>query len=688
VLPQFKIKYSGREFCGGGTITQPAVPPDTEPGTYALPGGANATLPITPGTCTPPVISLTPHDETCIGGSNGWIGATVTGNPIPNATPPYLYNWSNGATTQNPDNLAPGNYTVTVTDRFCTATATANVGSNPQPFSRYIENYNNCAGAANDPFYDPGPPSNTNAKYWQPVLHDMVTDKDNNVIVGGTWWHEVKFTGAGSQFRTAPGIYTGPAGLGIFIAKYNENGGLVFPPIIQDATNYSPIFNYGGFYDLSTDVETDENGIIFAKMDNWTHFNAYDGNTGLLIRSFDFRTAIDPLYSSGQYGGIGQMSYKIIDDNIFFIGSAYSGFPTNQTTLYFFRMSKSQFLNGAANPFIANTAFLPGSSLSDYLTMDVVKSGSDYYTIVCSYQILAMLDQTGNLLNITGTGFNSNTGSVRVSTAIDKINGRIFMTSPEFLQSSLTPTNYSNTLGFSYSIPPPPAPAPAFAPLFVIPNTDIGTFGIAYKNNCLYTASADRIKKFDLTNISNPVSVWGNGIANYQSWPGVLGSGIPCVNGIGLYSRSLSITSDNRLYVTGNKSVYDVTYNGNTDVSHIPGNFILRYCTNSGASFKTDNSETPPTTPEEELAQQLLQDMDIAVYPNPSSGLFNIKCNDDDCDIIYTVYNSLGAKVAQGNFAQKTVVNLKQQPAGIYYFAFKYLNTDNKVVNRKVILDK
>ncbi|HRI61045.1 MAG TPA: SprB repeat-containing protein, partial [Saprospiraceae bacterium] len=55
-------------------------------------------------------------DVTCFGLNNGFshIG------PM-SGTPPYTYIWSNGATTQNVYNLAPGNYSVTVTDAIgCT----------------------------------------------------------------------------------------------------------------------------------------------------------------------------------------------------------------------------------------------------------------------------------------------------------------------------------------------------------------------------------------------------------------------------------------------------------------------------------------------------------------------------------------------------------------------------------------
>jgi gliding motility-associated-like protein len=67
-----------------------------------------------------PVIALEPTDVSCFGFDNGSIDATVT-----IGTAPYTYNWSNNATTEDLDGLAPGTYILDVTDdNGCAATAT------------------------------------------------------------------------------------------------------------------------------------------------------------------------------------------------------------------------------------------------------------------------------------------------------------------------------------------------------------------------------------------------------------------------------------------------------------------------------------------------------------------------------------------------------------------------------------
>ena len=85
-------------------------------------------------------------DETCNGCNDG----TATANPS-GGTPPYYYNWSNGAETQTITNLSPGNYTVTVGDaNECEATQTVTVVQYVCPDLTIVDNQSNtCFGQCN-----------------------------------------------------------------------------------------------------------------------------------------------------------------------------------------------------------------------------------------------------------------------------------------------------------------------------------------------------------------------------------------------------------------------------------------------------------------------------------------------------------------------------------------------------------
>ncbi|MEI6411256.1 MAG: gliding motility-associated C-terminal domain-containing protein, partial [Bacteroidota bacterium] len=75
--------------------------------------------------------------------SNGSIDMTVT-----SGTQPYVFAWSNGATTENIANIFPGNYSFTVTDaNGCSSDTTLNVANNSNTFtlSGVASPYNNCA---------------------------------------------------------------------------------------------------------------------------------------------------------------------------------------------------------------------------------------------------------------------------------------------------------------------------------------------------------------------------------------------------------------------------------------------------------------------------------------------------------------------------------------------------------------
>ncbi|MFC4691625.1 Ig-like domain-containing protein, partial [Dokdonia genika] len=84
-----------------------------------------STVTINPGSCNNLSITTSVENVSCNGFSDGSVGSNTTGG-----VGPFTYSWSNGATTENINNVEAGNYTVTVTDTFTNCTAQSTVAVN------------------------------------------------------------------------------------------------------------------------------------------------------------------------------------------------------------------------------------------------------------------------------------------------------------------------------------------------------------------------------------------------------------------------------------------------------------------------------------------------------------------------------------------------------------------------------
>ncbi len=90
---------------------------------------ANGCISSATGVITQPSAALsstvsTTQNVSCFGGGNGSLDLSVSGG-----TAPYSYNWSNGSTSQDINNLSAGTYTVSITDiNGCTTIQSGTVG--------------------------------------------------------------------------------------------------------------------------------------------------------------------------------------------------------------------------------------------------------------------------------------------------------------------------------------------------------------------------------------------------------------------------------------------------------------------------------------------------------------------------------------------------------------------------------
>ncbi len=118
--------YNYRWNTGAMTQNLPGLSANSYTVTISDATGCSATATTTvPGSSAPKATAVA-ADATCGVGSGG-VNLSVTGGAMP-----YIFRWSNDATTQNLTGVPAGTYTVTVSDAAnCTATATATVTVKP-----------------------------------------------------------------------------------------------------------------------------------------------------------------------------------------------------------------------------------------------------------------------------------------------------------------------------------------------------------------------------------------------------------------------------------------------------------------------------------------------------------------------------------------------------------------------------
>ena len=161
-----------------------------------------------PGTTAPTVLqaTVTPTNITCNGAANGSISTSVSGGSTP-----YSFNWGNSITTQNRNNLASGNYTVTVTDNGgCSASASATI-TQPTQLSVSASGSNiTCNGGTN------GAVNLTVAGGSSPYVYNWsnaATSQNLNTITAGTY--TVTVNDNHNCSTTATAIITQPAAITI-----------------------------------------------------------------------------------------------------------------------------------------------------------------------------------------------------------------------------------------------------------------------------------------------------------------------------------------------------------------------------------------------------------------------------------------------------------------------------------------
>ncbi len=155
------------------------------------------------------ILSTVVTNVLCNGGTNGAVNLTVNGG-----SPGYTYQWSNGATTQNLNNVPAGTYCVTVTDASgCTRTTCATV-SQPAAITLTSQVTNvSCSGGNN------GAVDLTVTGGTQPYSYSWTpggaTTQDISNLTAGSYTVTVTDANGCTKMLTVQVTQPAPLGLGI-----------------------------------------------------------------------------------------------------------------------------------------------------------------------------------------------------------------------------------------------------------------------------------------------------------------------------------------------------------------------------------------------------------------------------------------------------------------------------------------
>jgi len=252
-------------------------------GTYSLTvtdsKGCQATVPVIVTQPSAVTITSAVTNVSCYGENNGTINLTVSGG-----TSPFTYLWNDGNSSQNRTGLAPGTYSVTVTDA------------------------NNCTQASNNiTITQPTAALSLSGIHTDLLCYGVSTGSINLSVIGGTSPYTFAWTGPGTYSATTEDISNRPAG--IYNVTVTDNKGctasisvtLIQPvalslstlvkqptcPPTPPATPASPAVNSDGTITLSVSGGTPGYSFLWTTLDGSGLVPADQNQSGLTAGTYN-----------------------------------------------------------------------------------------------------------------------------------------------------------------------------------------------------------------------------------------------------------------------------------------------------------------------------------------------------------------------------------------------------------------
>ncbi|MFM7106628.1 MAG: MopE-related protein [Flavobacteriales bacterium] len=575
--------------------------------------------------------SATSTNASCQAAANGTATVTTTGGAAP-----LTYLWSNGATTASISNLQIGQYTVTVTDAFgCTATATVSVGNNLQSAPAAPTAISGPAGVCRNStgqIFSVTPVANATSYVWtlpsgatgSSTTNSISVSFSNTYVTGNICVNAVGLCGTSANFCRA-------------IVAYTVNPGI--PGVISGPS-------------VSVCAGTTQTYTTTAGTDATSYFWTAPANASIVSGQGTLTVQIS---FASNFGTSGTVSVR--SENCF-------GASSSRTLTVYRVPGTPGTISGLAN----NAC--PGSTQAYSIA---AVAGATGYTWTVPNGMTLLNGQGTTSINVQlANNFSSGTISVVANSACGSSAQRTLSVSKAPLISGTIQGQQYNLCGagsYTYSIAPV---AGAVSYSWVIPNSctltanngtsitmnvpsnfNTGTISVTATNSCSATAT----KSLSLTKLPQPPSSITGPSSVCSGQQGVQFS--TPANAAYTYTWS----KPNSVTIVSGQGTANVVMNWGSS----SGTVGVKSVNACGSSTSFNKSVTVTTCMDENELSITDEEMpeSLAVFPNPTSGIFTIAAGAAGN---YVLYNSIGQRVtdirlnSENNFS----VTMDGLEAGVY----------------------